>query len=152
MSVVEARLEKMKVVLPPAGPPAANYVSAVRTGSLVFLAGQGPLKDGRLTTGKLGRELTVEEGYAAARLTVINLLSALRAEIGDLDRVRRIVKVFGMINCTPEFEEHPKVLNGASDLLVEAFGERGKHARVAVGLAALPFGMAVEIDMIAEVG
>lgn len=132
--------------------PVANYVKAVRSGNLVFLSGHGPYRsDGTLVTGKLGRDLTIEEGYEAARLTGIALLSSLKREIGDLGRVQQIVKVFGMVNVDPSFTDMPKVINGCSDLMVEIFGERGRHARAAVGMASLPVGIAVEIDMVVEV-
>ena len=148
----EARLAGLGIELPKPPPPVANYVRAVRTGNLVFLAGHGPLKpEGGYVTGKLGKDLTVEEGYAAARLTGIALLASLKAEIGSLDRVRRIVRVVGMVNATPEFTDQSKVINGCSDFLVEVFGERGKHARAAVGMVSLPIGLAVEIHMIVEV-
>ena len=149
----EAALERLGIELPTPAPPVANYVRAVRTGNLVFLAGHGPRKsDGGYVTGKVGEAgLSVEEGYEAARLTAISLLASLRAEIGSLDKVRRIVRVFGMVNSMPEFTEQPAVINGASDLLVEVFGDNGKHARAAVGMVSLPIGIAVEIEMIVEV-
>jgi enamine deaminase RidA (YjgF/YER057c/UK114 family) len=148
----EARLAALGIELPTPPPPVANYVRAVRTGNLVFLAGHGPLDPaGGYVTGKLGRDLDVEQGYAAARLTAIALLASLRAEIGSLDRVRRIVRVEGMVNSTAEFTDQSKVINGCSDLLVEIFGERGKHARAAVGMVSLPIGLAVEIHMVVEV-
>jgi enamine deaminase RidA (YjgF/YER057c/UK114 family) len=147
----EAKLREMGVELPSLSPPIANYVRAVRSGNLVFLAGAGPLKDGKYWAGKVGTDLSVEEGYQAARLTGINQLAALKAEIGDLSRVKRIVKVLGMVNCGPDFADHPEVINGFSDLMVEVFGEKGKHARSAVGMTALPRNMAVEIEMIVEV-
>jgi enamine deaminase RidA (YjgF/YER057c/UK114 family) len=148
----EARLTAMDIELPQPPAPVANYVRAVRTGSLVFLAGHGPLKpEGGYVTGKLGKDLNVKEGYEAARLTGIALLASLKAEIGSLDRVRRIVRVEGMVNATPDFTDQSKVINGCSDLLVEVFGERGKHARAAVGMVSLPNGYAVEIHMVAEV-
>jgi enamine deaminase RidA (YjgF/YER057c/UK114 family) len=124
----------------------------VRTGNLVFLAGHGPLRaDGTYVTGRLGADLTVEEGYEAARLTGVALLASLKQEIGDLDRVRRVVRVTGMVNSTADFTEQPQVINGCSDLLVELFGERGKHSRSAVGMASLPVDIAVEISMVVEV-
>lgn len=149
----EAALERLGIELPTPAPPVANYVRAVRTGNLVFLAGHGPSKpDGGYVTGKVGEGgLSVEQGYAAARLTAISLLASLKAEIGSLDKVRRIVKVLGMVNSTPEFIQQPAVINGASDLLVEVFGDNGKHARAAVGMVSLPIGIAVEIEMIVEV-
>ena len=152
MSTVEAKLKELGHELPPAPRAFANYVTAVRTGNLVFLAGHGPVKDGTLPyRGKLGRDVDIEAGRKAAELTALNLLASLKAEIGDLDRVRRIVKVLGMVNAAPEFHDHPRVIDGASDLLVAVFGEKGRHARSAVGVASLPLDIAVEIEMIAEV-
>lgn len=150
---VEKKLAELGIELPEPRPPVANYVRAVRTGKLVFLAGHGPVQsDGTYVTGKVGKDLNVEQGYEAARLTAIALLASLKQEIGDLDKVTRIVRVFGMVNSTPSFTEQPAVINGASDLLVEVFGEkRGKHARAAVGMASLPIGIAVEIEMVVEV-
>ncbi len=149
---VEARLERLGIELPAASAPVANYVNAVRTGNLIFLSGKGPLRaDGSQIIGKVGEDLTIEEGYEAARITGINLLSALKAEIGDLNRVRRVVKVLGMVNAAPEFGNHPQVINGFSDLMVEVFGDRGRHARSAVGMGSLPDQIAVEIEMIVEV-
>lgn len=151
MSVAE-RLTELGVTIPAPRTPLANFVPAVRTGNLVFLSGTGPYKpDGSLITGKVGADLNVEQGYEAARVTIIASLGALQAEIGDLERVRRIVKLLGMVNCTPEFGNQPEVINGASDLLVEIFGERGRHARSAVGMMALPRNIAVEIEMVVEV-
>ncbi len=148
----ETRLAELGIELPTPPPPVANYVRAVTTGNLVFLAGHGPLRpEGGYVTGKLGKDLTVEEGYEAARLTAIALLASLKAEIGSLDRVQRVVRVEGMVNATPEFTDQSKVINGCSDLLVEVFGERGKHARAAVGMVSLPIGIAVEIQMVVEV-
>lgn len=147
----ETRLKALGIELPVPGTPIANYVRAVRTGNLVFLAGAGPQVEGRYITGKVGADLSVEEGYRAARITGIAQLGVLKAELGDLSKVKRIVKVLGMVNCPPEFSEQPEVLNGFSDLMVEVFGEKGKHARSAVGMAALPRNMAVEIEMIVEV-
>ena len=132
--------------------PIANYVKAVRTGNLIYLAGTGPSKaDGSLILGKLGKDMTVEQGYEAAKQTGITVLSTLKGEIGDFNKVKRIVKVLGMVNCTPEFIDQPKVINGFSDLMVSVFGEKGKHARSAVGMMSLPNGMAVEVEMIVEV-
>lgn len=149
---VESRLAELGIELPSASAPVANYVNAVRTGNLVFLSGKGPLQeDGTQITGKVGADLTIEEGYEAARITGINLLSALKSEIGDLNRVQRVVKVLGMVNSTPDFENHPQVINGFSDLMVEVFGDRGRHARSAVGMGSLPSDIAVEIEMIVEV-
>ena len=149
---VEAKLKELGLQLPSPAIPVANYVPAVRTGNLVFLSGHGPLReDGSLITGKLDSDLTIEEGYEAAKRTAIGLLGSLQGLIGDLDKVRRVVKLLGMVNCEPTFKDHPKVINGASDLLVEVFGDEAKHARSAVGMNGLPFNMAVEIEMIVEV-
>ena len=134
-----------------ANPPMANYVPAVRSGNLVFLSGHGPFHEGKLIRGKLGADLDVEAGREAARAVVVQLLASLRAELGTLDSVSRIVKLLCMVNCTPDFGDHPAVANGASDLLVEIFGDAGRHARSAVGMQSLPAGMAVEIEMIVEV-
>ena len=148
----EKRLAELGITLPPVSAPIANYVNAVRSGNLVFLAGKGPRRaDGSNVTGKVGRDLTIEEGYAAARLTGVNQLAALKAAVGDLRRVRRVVKVLGLVNCEASFTEHPRVVNGFSDLMVEVFGEAGKHARSAVGAPSLPGDIAVEVEMIVEV-
>lgn len=147
----EARIQALGISLPPVTSPVANYVNAVTSGRLVFMAGKGPRQaDGTNITGKVGQDLSVEDGYAAARLVAINQLAALKAEIGDFNRVNRIVKVLGMVNATADFTDHPEVINGFSDLMVEVFGERGKHARAAVGMASLPRNIAVEIEMIVE--
>lgn len=149
---IEDRLKEMGIALPPAVTPVANYVPAVRTGNLVFLSGHGPFKeDGSLITGKVGSDLTAEQGYEAARRVAIGLLGSLKAIIGDLDKVRRVVKLLGLVNCKPDFTDQPKIINGASDFLVEVFGDKGKHARSAVGTNALPVNIAVEIEMIVEV-
>ncbi len=149
---VEAKLEKMGIELPVLGKPVANYVHAVTSNNWVFLAGKGPRKaDGKNIVGKLGKDLTVEEGYEAAKWAGINLLAALKGEIGDLNRVVRIVKVKGMVNAIPEFTDHSKVINGFSDLMVEVFGDKGKHARAAVGMSSLPGNMAVEIEVVVEI-
>ncbi|GAC1656931.1 MAG: RidA family protein [Gemmatimonadaceae bacterium] len=148
----EARLKELGIELPSAPKPLASYVPSVRTGNLVYLAGQGPLAGGKPTvTGKVGAELTEEEGYKAARATILVSLAALRAEIGSLDRVVRIVKVVGWVNSAPGFTRQPWVINGASDLLVEIFGEAGRHARSAVGANELPLNIPVEIEMIVEI-
>ena len=143
----ESRLEKLGIKLPEVSPPVANYVNAVQTGNLMFLAGKGPRKeDGSYITGKVGVDLTVEQGYEAAKLTAINQLAVLKAELGDLSRVKRVVKVLGMVNCASDFGDQPEVVNGFSDLMVEIFGEKGKHARAAVGMGSLPRNIAVEIE------
>jgi len=148
----EAKIKELGITLPKPTTPVANYVKAVTTGNLVFLAGHGPTdKNGELITGKVGVDLSVEDGYQAARRTALSLLASLRAEIGSLDRVGRIVKVKGMVNTTPDFTQHPEVINGCSDLLVQVFGENGKHARAAVGMGSLPRNIAVEIEMVVEI-
>lgn len=149
---MEAKLQSLKITLPTLGEPKANYVHSVRTGDLVFLAGKGPTRaDGTRVVGKLGQDLTVEEGYEAARLVGLQQLAALKLELGDLSKVKRIVKVLGMVNAAPDFTDHSKVINGFSDLMVEVFGDNGKHARAAVGMGSLPSGIAVEIEAIVEV-
>ena len=147
----EARIKELGIQLIKPTPPIANYVKAVRVGNLVYLSGHGPDKpEGGVVTGKVGSDLTLEQGRDAARLAGISLLSTLKAEIGDLNKVKRIVKVMGMVNSVPTFDKHPAVINGFSDLMVEVFGENGKHARSAVGMASLPNNIAVEIEMIVE--
>jgi enamine deaminase RidA (YjgF/YER057c/UK114 family) len=148
----ETNLKEKGIVLISPASPIANYVNAVRVGNLLYLAGKGPLKaDNTFVTGKLGKDLTIDEGYEAARITAINHLSVLKSELGSLNKVKRIVKVLGMVNCTEDFKDQPKVINGYSDLMVEIFGDSGKHARSAVGMYALPFDMAVEIEAIVEI-
>jgi enamine deaminase RidA (YjgF/YER057c/UK114 family) len=148
----EAKIQELGITLSEPSPPVANYVNAVRVGNLIFLAGKGPLKpDGNNITGKVGDDLSIEEGYEAARITGINQLSVLKGELGNLNKVKRVVKVKGMVNAAPDFTDHPKVINGYSDLMVAVFGERGKHARAAVGMGSLPSNIAVEIEMIVEV-
>ena len=142
----------MGITLPDAHRPVANYVPGVKSGNLLFISGHIPYKDGEsLVSGKLGRELNVEEGYKVARNVALNCMASIKSILGDLDRVKRVVKLLGMVNCTEDFKDQPKVINGASDLLVEVFGEAGKHARSAVGLQSLPNGVPVEIEMILEV-
>ncbi len=152
MGQVDDKLSALGLTLPTPPPPVANYVRAVQTGNLVFVSGHGPSRDGQLVyRGKLGADVDVETGYQAARLVMLNCLSSLKEAIGDLDRVTRIVKMLGMVNSAPDFGQQPEVINGASDLLTELYGERGRHARSAVGMAALPRGIAVEIEMVVEV-
>ena len=149
---VEARIAEMGITLKEPAPPVANYVHAVRTGNLVFMAGKGPSDaDGNRIVGKVGVDLTEEEGYDAAKRVAIAQLGALKAEIGDLNKVMRIVKVLGMVNCPTDFTNQPEAINGFSDTMVEIFGDRGKHARAAVGMGSLPRNIAVEIEMIVEV-
>jgi enamine deaminase RidA (YjgF/YER057c/UK114 family) len=149
----EARLAELGIELPTPNPAVANYVGAVTVGQIVFVSGHGPFDDGEYRyLGKLGRDVDVATGQAAARLTIVNLLASLKAEVGELDRVRRVVKLLVLVNSDPEFKEQHLVANGASDLLVEAFGsERGVHARSAIGMGALPFGISVEIEGIFEI-
>jgi enamine deaminase RidA (YjgF/YER057c/UK114 family) len=148
----EEKLRELGLTLDLPAAPAANYVNAVQSGNLVFLAGKGPrTADGQLVTGKLGEDMTVAEGYDAARLVGIAQLAVLKAELGNLKRVKRVVKVLGMVNATPDFTEQPEVVNGFSDLIVEVFGENGKHARAAVGMCSLPRNIAVEVEMVVEV-
>jgi enamine deaminase RidA (YjgF/YER057c/UK114 family) len=148
----ETNLKQKGIVLTPPSSPVANYVNVVRVGDLLYLAGKGPLKaDNNYVTGKVGKDLTIEQGYEAARLTAISHLAVIKSELGSLNKVKRIVKVLGMVNCTEDFKDQPKVINGYSDLMVEIFGEKGKHARSAVGMYALPFNMAVEVEVIVEI-
>jgi enamine deaminase RidA (YjgF/YER057c/UK114 family) len=153
MSNIEKRLIKLGISLPEKPKPVANYVPGVRTGKLLFTAGLGPANriDGNIPTGKVGKDLTVQEGYEAARLTGLNALARLKGELGDLDKVTRIIKVLAMVNCTSDFTQQPAVANGFSDLMVEVFGDKGKHARSAVGMNALPNNIPIEIEMIVEV-
>ncbi len=149
----EANLKAKSITLPPPGKPAANYVGAVQTGNLLFVSGHGPLRDGKATvTGKVGKDLSTQQAYQVAREVGLILLATVRAHLGSLDRVKRIVKVLGMVASADGFSEQPQVINGFSDLMVEVFGEGiGKHARSAVGMAELPRGIPVEIEMIMEV-
>jgi enamine deaminase RidA (YjgF/YER057c/UK114 family) len=149
----EARLAELGIELPPGGKPVANYRMAVRSGNLLFVAGHGPAqRDGVKVRGKVGADLDLAEAREAARLVGVNLLATVRQELGSLDAVRRIVKLLGMVNCAPGFDQTPEVIDGCSDFLVDVFGpEAGNHARSAVGMAELPYGLAVEIEMIVEV-
>jgi enamine deaminase RidA (YjgF/YER057c/UK114 family) len=148
----EARLEELGIELPEITQPMANYVNAVRTGNLLFLAGKGPGLPGKpLPQGKVGRDFSIDQAYQLARETGLNLISVMKAELGDLDKVARIVKVLGMVNATSEYGHQPEIINGCSDLFVEVFGERGKHARSTVGMGSLPRGIPVEIEVIVEV-
>jgi enamine deaminase RidA (YjgF/YER057c/UK114 family) len=149
----EARLRELGIEIPEPAPPVANYVGAVRVGELLFVSGHGPYENGEYVhLGKLGRDLDVAAGQAAARIVMLNFLATVRAELGTLDRVERIVKLLVMVNSDPDFGDQPLVANGASDLLVEIFGEeRGKHGRSAVGMGALPMGISVEIEGILKV-
>jgi enamine deaminase RidA (YjgF/YER057c/UK114 family) len=148
----EAKLKQLGIDLGTVSAPVANYVNAVQTGNLLFLSGKGPRAvNGERPQGKVGREYTAEEAYQHARTVGMDLLAVMRAELGSLDRVKRVVKLLGMVNAVPEFQDHPKVINGCSDLFVEVFGAAGKHARSAVGMGSLPMGIPVEIEVIVEV-
>ena len=152
MSGIEARLAGLGIILPPPAKPVGNYVTATRIGPTVYLSGAGPQKsEGGYVTGTVGADLSVEQGYEAARLTGLVLLANLRAAAGSLDNVVRIAKVFGMVRCQPDFGWQPEVINGCTDLFVEVFGDAGRPARSAVGMIALPRGIAVEIEAVAEV-
>ena len=146
----EQRLKELGIELPPASGPVANYVNAVRSGNLMFLSGKGPGYGANQARGKVGADMTWEQAKVHARSTGLNLIAVMKAELGNLDRVRRVVKVLGMVNCTPDFGDQPKVINGCSDLFVEVFGDAGKHARSAVGAGSLPLNVAVEVDAIIE--
>jgi enamine deaminase RidA (YjgF/YER057c/UK114 family) len=149
---IDARLKELKIELPPVPKPMGTYVHAVRTGNLLFLAGKGPYNpDGSVPKGKVGRDVPAEEAYKHARSVGLTLLAVMKEAVGSLDRIKRIVKVLGMVNAVPEFGDQPKVINGCSDLFVEVFGEKGRHARSAVGMGSLPGGITVEIEAIAEV-
>ena len=148
----DARIAELKLELPPAPQPVATYVTATRLGDVLYVSGHGPLRsDKSMITGKVGADLGVAEGQAAARQTGLAILATVRAQLGSLDKVVRLIKVLGMVNATPEFAEHPKVINGFSDLMVEVFGDRGKGARSAVGMGSLPGNIAVEIEAIFQV-
>ena len=152
MLTIEEKLKSLNIILPAPMKALANYVPWVKTGNLVFVSGQGAIVGGKVEcAGKLGATVSLEEGQKSARLTAINIIAQLRdAAGGDLGKVKRIVKLVGFVNCTPDFSDQPKVINGASDLMVEVFGEKGRHARSAVGIAALPLNFSVEIEAIAE--
>jgi len=148
----EERLAELGIELPDPPEPVGSYVEAVQSGNLLFLAGHGPVGlDGQLVRGKVGDALDVDAGYQAARLVGLGLLATIRAELGSLDKVARVVKVFGMVNAPPDFGRHPQVINGVSDLMVEVFGDAGRHARSAVGMGSLPFDIPVEVEMVIEV-
>jgi len=149
---VEARLKSLGIELPKSPSPLANYVPFVITGNLLYLSGQGPREaDGSFHTGKVGQEVTIEQAYQDARLTGLNLLAVMQGALGELDRIERVVKLLGMVNGTPDFLEHPQVINGCSDLMVEVFEEKGRHARSAVGMGSLPNNITVEVEAIVEI-
>lgn len=148
---IDARLKELGITLPKAPKPVANYVPAVRSGNLVFVSGQVSAAGGEAVKGKLGENVSLEDGQKAARLCALAIMAQVNAIVGSLDKVKRIVKLGGFVACAPEFDQHPAVINGASDLMVEVFGDKGKHARFAVGVPSLPLGFAVEIDAVVEV-
>jgi enamine deaminase RidA (YjgF/YER057c/UK114 family) len=148
--VIARRLHELEIELPPPFQPAGNYLACVIDGGLVYVSGHGPIAGDVMVRGKVGRDLTLEEGRHAARLTGLSILATLNAELGDLDRIERMVKLFGMVNCAPGFNQTPAVIDGCSDLLVEIFGDAGGHTRSAVGVAELPFDIAVEIELTAR--
>ncbi len=149
---VEERLRELGIELPEPPPPVGNYIGAVTVGNLVFLSGHGPRSaSGEYSSGKVGGELTLEQGQEEARQVGLNMLATLRAEIGDLDRVRRVVKVLGMVNAAPDFRDHPKVIDGFTDIMVEVLGGKGRGARSGVGMGTLPFQIPVEVEMIVEI-
>ncbi len=148
----EQKLKDLSIELNEVSQPIASYVNCVRTGNLLYLSGKGPLKkDKTYVTGKVGKDLTIEEGNDAARLVAIDHIAVLKDELGDLTRVKRIVKAFGMVNCTSDFVDQAKVINGYSDLMFSVFGEKGRHARSAVSMHALPLNFAVEVEVIVEI-
>lgn len=148
--MIAERLIELGIDLPPPFPPAGNYLACVIDDNLVHVGGHGPIAGDTMVCGKVGTDLTLEQAQQAARMTALSILATLNAELGDLDRIERIVKVFGMVNCAPGFNQTPAVINGCSDLLVEVFGDAGRHTRSAVGMAELPFDIAVEIELTAR--
>jgi enamine deaminase RidA (YjgF/YER057c/UK114 family) len=151
MSRIDDRIVELGIVLPEVFPPVGNYLACARQGTVLYVGGHGPTDGTRTVTGKVGADLTLDQGREVARLTALSIVATMRAELGDLDRVQRIVKVFGMVNVAPGFNQTPSVIDGCSDVLVDIFGDAGRHTRSAVGLAELPFGIAVEIELIAEI-
>ena len=152
MAKIEERIKELGLTLPAAPSPMANYVTARRTGNLLFFSGAGPFEEGKpVVFGKVGNELSQEEGYQAARLTGLNLIAQLKKELGDLDRIKQFVKVQAFVVSSPDFMAQPAVMNGVSDLFVEVFGEKGKHARTAVAVPQLPFNIPIEVEMIVEI-
>jgi enamine deaminase RidA (YjgF/YER057c/UK114 family) len=152
MSSIYDKLKELGITLPPVATPAAAYLPFVKSGNLVFLSGHIAKKDGMAWVGQLGKNMTTDEGKAAARAIAIDLMGTLHAAIGDLNKVKRIVKLVSLVNSTSEFTEHHLVTNGASDLFAQVFGDKGQHARAAFGVAQIPMGACVEIDMVAEIG
>lgn len=149
--MIEDKLKQLNITLPTPPKPAGSYIPVVISGNLAFVSGQIPMQDGKvLYTGKVPSEKSIEEAQSAAKLCAINLLAQLKSNLGSLDKITKILRVSGFVNCTPEFSEQPKIINAASDLFFEIFGEKGKHSRIAVGVASLPLNSTVEIDMIVE--
>ena len=152
MSEIEKKLGELGIILPGQTKSMGNYVTARRSGNMLYLSGNGPMREGKVVmSGKLGADLSIEHGYEAARITAINILGVLKSELGDLDKIKQFVKVLGFVQSTDDFFDQPKVINGASDLFVEVLGEKGRHARSAIGTAVLPFNLPVEIEAIVEV-
>ena len=152
MGLIDQRLKELGIVLPPPSPPMASYVNGVIADGLLFISGKGPLEaDGRFQAGKVGGAISTAVAYQHARLTGLHLIAAIKEQLGDLDRVERFVRVFGLVNAEPDFTEHAKVINGCSDLLVEVFGERGRHSRAAIGMGSLPLQTTVEIEAVVAV-
>jgi enamine deaminase RidA (YjgF/YER057c/UK114 family) len=149
--VIAERMKELGIALPPVFPPAGNYLGCVIDGDIIHVGGHGPIDGDTIIRGKVGGEVSLERGRDAARMTALSILATLNVELGDLDRIERIIKVFGMVNCAPGFNQTPAVIDGCSDLLVEIFGEAGRHTRSAVGMAELPFDISVEIELIARV-
>ncbi len=150
LSMIDERLTDLDIVLPPVSLPAGNYLACVVIDDMVYVGGHGPIAGSTIIRGKVGADLTLDEAREAARMTALSILASLKAHLGDLDRIERIVKVFGMVNVAPGFNQTPSVIDGCSDLLVDVFGDAGRHTRSAVGLAELPFDIAVEIELIAK--
>jgi enamine deaminase RidA (YjgF/YER057c/UK114 family) len=148
---IDARLRELGLTLPPVFAPVANYLGCKRVGDLLYVGGHGPTTPAGVIRGKVGADVTVERAYEAARATGLSMLATVQAELGSLDRVRQVVKVFGMVNCAPGFNRTPEVIDGCSDVLVALFGDAGRHTRSAVGMAELPFDICVEIEMIVQV-
>jgi enamine deaminase RidA (YjgF/YER057c/UK114 family) len=149
--MIANKLDALGIVLPPVFPPAGSYLGCVIDNNIIYVGGHGPIAGSDVMRGKVGADLTLEEGRVAARMTALSILATMQHELGDLDRIERFIKVFGMVNVAPGFDQTPAVIDGCSDLLVEIFGDAGRHTRSAVGLAELPFGIAVEIEVIARV-
>lgn len=149
--MISERLAELGLVLPQVFPPAGNYLGCVVDDGLIYVGGHGPIEGEHMVRGKVGDDLSLAEGRQAARLTALSMLATVQEELGDLDRIERIIKVFGMVNVAPGFNQTPAVIDGCSDLLVDVFGEAGRHTRSAVGLAELPFNIAVEIELIARI-